>query len=72
MKLYQVSRNGFSLSAIIAIWNVDRGVCIWLTEGDATTSEVIRSELDRDSISGDQTYPIFLHFSSHIRTNHHV
>lgn len=56
----------------ICSWNSYWSIRIWLTEGDATTGKIIRSELDSNSISRNKTNPIFLHFSSDIRTNHHI
>jgi hypothetical protein len=61
----------FSTAAMGSRWT-DRSIRIGLSEGDTTTSEIIGSELDHDSISWDELDTVFLHFSSYIRTYHHV
>jgi hypothetical protein len=50
------------------LWSVRIG----LTEGDATSSEIIRSELYCDGVSRDETDEMFLHLATDIGPNHHV
>ncbi len=47
-------------------------VCIGFAEGDATSSEIIWSELYGDSVSWDETDEMFLHLATDIGSDNHV
>ena len=50
------------------LWSIRIG----LAEGDATSSEIIWSELYRDSVSWDETDEMFLHLTTDICSDYHV
>jgi hypothetical protein len=61
------------LSAMLCrSWNSLWSICIRLSEGDPTSSEIIWSEFYSDRISWNETDKMFLHLATYIGSYDHV
>lgn len=60
------------LSAVVGIRRSLRSVGVWLAEGYASSSEVVRGELYGHCVSWDETDEMLLHLATHICSDDHM